>query len=67
MKRIYLTEEESNLIALTPPKECWICDLFYDNVYKNRKGLFIPRRIFQDYGLIEHLHQIVKREIIFNS
>ncbi|HAP67408.1 MAG TPA: hypothetical protein VIH28_12210 [Ignavibacteriaceae bacterium] len=65
MNKFYITTEERRLITSTPPKECWICDLFSNNIHKDKNGLFIPEKIFEDDGLIEHLHQIIRREISF--
>ncbi|HLG34319.1 MAG TPA: hypothetical protein VI757_05510 [Bacteroidia bacterium] len=64
MKKFYITDEERSLITLTPQNECWICDLFSNNVNKDKRGFFIPKKIFQDIGLIEHLQQIVNRSIM---
>lgn len=67
MKKFYITEDERRLISSTPPKECWICDLFSNNIRKNKNGFFISEKIFKDDGLIEHIHQIVRREFILNA
>lgn len=63
MKKFYISEQERRLIALTPPKECWICNLFSNNVQKNKEGFFISEKLLSDDGIIEHLSQIIKRKV----
>lgn len=65
--KFYISKEEQMLIASTPPKECWICDLFSNNFHSDKKGIYLPEKVFEDDGIIEHLHQIIKREISFIS
>ena len=65
MKKIYITSEERSLISSTPPKECWICNLFSNNVQKDKKGFFFSEKLFSDDGIIEHLKQIIRRQINF--
>jgi len=67
MKKLYITEDERNLIASTPPNECWLCNLLSNNIRKDKEGIFFSEIIFVDDGIIEHLHQIIKREFIFNT
>ena len=65
--KFYITEPERLKIASTPPKECWICNLFANNFKKNNKGYYLPDRIFEDDGIIEHLEQIIVREVNFEK
>lgn len=67
MKKFYISKEERKLIASTPSRECWICDLFSNNVRKNKNGYFIPEKILSDDGLVEHIEQIVRREVSFST
>lgn len=67
MKNFYITENERNLIASTPQKECWICDLFSNNIRKNNNGFFISENTFSDDGIVEHLHQIIRRKFILSA
>lgn len=63
--KCYISREEHRLIASTPPKECWICDLFSNNFYTDKKRLCLPNKIFEDDGIVEHLEQIIKRKMRF--
>lgn len=35
MEKLYLSEDEKNLICSTPPKECWLCNELSNNIYKS--------------------------------
>lgn len=61
-ERIYITEKELNLIASTPPKECWICDELIKNTFTTKDGRRYLRYSQMDDSFIEHLEQIINRE-----
>jgi hypothetical protein len=65
MKRIYLSAQEVQRIAATPKRECWICDKLINNVYEDTNGYFLKEKKFIDDGIVEHLRQIINREVIF--
>lgn len=63
-ERIYITEAERQLIAQTPPKECWICDVIINSILKDEQGnYYIPDSVLEDEGMVEHLEQIIKDKI----
>jgi hypothetical protein len=65
--KFYISETERLKIASTPPKECWICNSFSNKLRKDKKGYFLPKYVFEGWDIIEHLEQIIKREVIFQK
>ncbi|MBU1017051.1 hypothetical protein KJ678_02705 [Patescibacteria group bacterium] len=63
--KFFITEEDYKLIASTPEKECWICDVLINSVRVNQKGIYLTKKALLDEGIAEHLMQIVKRDIVF--
>lgn len=58
-----ISKEERIRIARTPPRECYNCELLNNNLFGDSKGHYYNIEWLEDEGLIEHLEQIVKREI----
>jgi hypothetical protein len=69
MKGVYLKEHETELILsfLWRKQDCWICEMFYANLRQGKRGAFIPEKIFADYGIIDHMEQLVRRKIYFRE
>lgn len=65
MKKLYITEEERNLIASTPERECWICDELINNINKDKTGYFLKKKKLVEGGIKEHLKQILNRDVAF--
>ena len=65
IRRFYINDEECSLIVSTPKKECWICDVFCNNFFRDKNGLYLKESILGDFE--EHLEQIIGREIIYNT
>lgn len=57
----YITKKEAEVIASTPHRD----SMFTKNISKDEEGYFLPEEIFEDYGIEEHLEQIINRELIF--
>lgn len=64
-KKIYLQKDEKDLILSFAIRlqKCWICNSFLVNLQEDDTGHFLPVEIFEDDGMVEHLEQILYREI----
>lgn len=65
IEKIYLQEDEKDLILsfAIRKQKCWICNTFLYNLQEDENGYFLPTNIFKDDGIVEHLEQIIEREI----
>ena len=63
MIKVYLTQKEMEIISLTPPNECWICDNLFENIRRDKKGIYILEKFLLDNGFSEHLKQLLKRPL----
>jgi len=59
--KLRLVKGQVELIASTPPSECWICDYIFSNIYRDDEGYYIKVSWLkeQDDGIIEHLKQLI--------
>jgi len=61
--KLRITKYERELIASTPPHECWVCDRIVNNIYKDEKGYYIKKSWLRNMGWKEHLEQILHKVI----
>lgn len=68
IEKIYLPKDEKDLLLSFAfrQQKCWICDSFLFNLQEDESGHFLPVKIFEDYGMVEHLEQILQRKIDFD-
>lgn len=67
MGKVYLKQKELDIISLTPPNECWICNNLFIYVKKDRNGLYISKEYLIKNGFVEHLWQILRRNLYKND
>ena len=63
---VALTQEEAETIAEdcgVSAGECWICEMFVQKLRKDKDGFFLLPEALEDDGLVEHLRQIIGRDV----
>jgi hypothetical protein len=63
---VALTQEEAETIVSdcgASAGECWICEMFVQKLRKDQDGLFLLPEALEDGGLVEHLRQIIGRDV----
>lgn len=69
MKKFHLSNQEADLIIsfYFRNQKCWICDIFKNHLERDKNGYYLCEEIFEDYGIIEHLEQLIGREVIITG
>lgn len=65
MRKIYINEEEKNKILYADNRNCWICQEFRLNIQQDNFGFFIAEDIIEDFGMENHLEQILGKQVIY--
>ena len=63
---VALTVEEAETIVEdcgVSAGECWICERFVQKLRKDKDGFYLLPEALEDYGLVEHLRQIIGRDV----
>lgn len=63
---VALTVEEAETIVEdcgASAGECWICEMFVRKLRQDEKGFYLLPESLEDDGLVEHLRQIIGRDI----
>jgi hypothetical protein len=61
-----LTSEEAEIVIEdcgASAGECWICAMFVQKLRQDHKGYYLLREALEDDGLVEHLRQIIGRDV----
>ncbi len=65
MKKAYITVKEKEIFDLIPEKACNLCHQFTSNISKDEQGLFIRDNAFTTRYMMQHISEILHRQLVF--